>query len=146
MLDKVLTFVVGLIGGIAVGLQSPIAGAMSQRIGGAASSLVVHVSGAIFSAILLLARNGENIGEWRGLPWYMLASGIFGLVLYLTLSHTLPRLGAGVALTLIIVGQLVMGLVIDQFGWFNTTARPIDLTRVVAVIFLLVGGYLMVRT
>lgn len=145
MVEKIVTFFIGILGGIAVGLQSPIAGGMSQQIGGAASSLIVHISGAVFSALLLVARGGENIGAWRSLPWYMLVSGVFGLILYLTLSHTLPRLGAGAALTLIILGQLLMGLLIDQFGWFNVTTRPVDLTRVVAVALLLAGGYLMTR-
>lgn len=145
MLEKVITFLVGLLGGVAVGLQSPLAGAMSQQVGGAASSLIVHVSGAVFSAVLLAARGGENISALSSLPWYMFASGVFGVILYLSLSSTLPRLGAGVALTLIIVGQLVVGLMIDHFGWFGVTVRSFDLTRAAALVFLLIGGYLMVR-
>jgi transporter family-2 protein len=145
MLEIILTLLIGLLGGVAVGIQGPIAGAMSQRVGGTASSFIVHVSGAILSGLLLLARGGEMIQNWRGLPWYMLGSGVFGLVLYLTLAHTLPRLGATTAVTLIIVGQLVMGMLIDQFGWFGVALRPIDGWRIAAVVLLLAGGYLMVR-
>jgi transporter family-2 protein len=145
MLEIVLTILIGLFGGVAVGIQGPIAGAMSQRVGGAASSFIVHASGAILSSLLLLARGGEMIHNWRTLPWYMLCSGAFGLVLYLTLAHTLPRLGATTAVTLIIVGQLMMGMLIDQFGWFGVSIRPIDGWRVAAVALLLAGGYLMVR-
>lgn len=145
MLEIGLTILIGLIGGFAVGTQGPIAGAMSQRVGGTASSLVVHVSGAILSGLLLAARGGEMIQNWRTLPWYMLGSGVFGVVLYLTLSHTLPRLGATTAVMLIIVGQLSMGLLIDHFGWFGVSVRPIETMRIVAAILLLAGGYLMVR-
>ena len=145
MLEILLTILIGLLGGVAVGIQGPIAGAMSQRVGGAASSFIVHVSGAILSGLLLIARGGEMIQNWRTLPWYMLCSGAFGLVLYLTLAHTLPRLGATTAVTLIIVGQLMMGMLIDQFGWFGVSIRPIDGWRVAAVALLLAGGYLMVR-
>ncbi|GAB4420260.1 MAG: DMT family transporter [Anaerolineae bacterium] len=145
MLEIVLTILIGLLGGVSVGLQGPIAGAMSQRVGSSASSFIVHISGAILSGLLLAARGGETIQNWRGLPWYMLGSGVFGLILYLTLTHTLPRLGATTAVTLIIVGQLVMGMLIDQFGWFGVALRPIDGWRVVAVVLLLAGGYLMVR-
>lgn len=139
------TILIGVLGGIAVGIQSPIAGAMGQRVGGAAGSLIVHVSGAVLSALLLVARGGENIREWRVLPWYMLASGAFGLILYLTINHTLPRAGAAVSITLIIVGQLVVGLVVDHFGWLGVPTRPVDAARVVAVLLLLAGGYLMAR-
>lgn len=145
MLQTVLTIFIGLLGGFAVGIQGPIAGAMGQRVGGLGSSFIVHVSGAILSGLLLAARGGEMIQNWRGLPWYMLGSGGFGVVLYLTLMHTLPRLGATTAIALIIVGQLAMGMLIDQFGWFGVPARPIDGWRVAAVVLLLAGGYLMVR-
>lgn len=145
MFEIILTILIGLLGGIAVGVQGPIAGAMSQRVGGTGSSFVVHVSGAILSGLLLVIRGGEAIQNWRTLPWYMLGSGVFGLILYLTLTHTLPRLGATTAVALIIVGQLVMGMLIDQFGWFGVALRPIDGWRVAAAALLLAGGYLMVR-
>lgn len=144
-MQQLFTIIIGVLGGIAVGIQSPIAGAMGQRVGGAAGSLIVHVSGAVLSGLLLFARGGENIREWRVLPWYMLASGVFGLAVFLAINHTLPRLGAAVSITLIIVGQLTAGLIIDHFGWLGVTARPIDAARVAAVLFLLVGGYLMTR-
>ena len=102
---------IGLIGGIAVGIQAPVAGAMGSRVGGAAGSLIVHLGGLIASLLLLIARGGEQIHDWRSLPWYMLGCGAFGLVLYLSLSQTVPKLGAATAITLVIVGQLSAGLV-----------------------------------
>lgn len=144
MFETILTYIIGLIGGVAVGIQSPLAGKMGQQIGGAAGSFIVHISGAVLSLALLIARRGENIGDWRALPPYMFLLGAFGLILYLTLSHTLPRLGAGVAISLIILGQLGAGMVIDHFGWF-ATARPIDGTRLLAVVLLVAGAYLMAK-
>ena len=145
MLGTVLTLIIGLIGGISVGIQSAIAGGMGQRVGGTAGSFIIHLSGAVISGVLLLTRGGEGIGEWRSLPWYMLGSGAFGVILYYTLTHTLPRLGAGAAVTLILVGELLTGLLIDQFGWLGVPVRQIDPTRIVAAVLLLVGGYLLVR-
>lgn len=136
---------IGLIGGIAVGTQAPIAGAMGQRIGGASSSLVVHLGGAVASLLLLIARRGEQIDEWRNLPWYMLGCGAFGLVLYLSLSHTIPRVGATAAIAMLIVGQLLAGVVIDHYGAFGIAVRELDLNRIIAIVLLLAGAYLMVR-
>ena len=136
---------IGLLGGVAVGLQSPLAGAIGKRVGGTASSFIIHLSGAIFSGVLLLLEGGENIRAWNKLPWYMLSAGIFGLILYQTINVTLPRLGSTMMITLIIVGQLVVGVIIDQFGLFGVTMRPIDLTRILGVIALLISGYLIAR-
>jgi bacterial/archaeal transporter family-2 protein len=145
VLEWVLLLVIGLLGGVAVGLQSPIAGAMSARVGGAASSFIVHLSGAIISGLLLLLRGGENITQWRTLSWYMLGSGAFGVVLYLTLSYTLPRAGATIAVLCIIVGQLVTGIAIDTFGLFGVVPRPLDGVRLLGLAMVLGGTYLIVR-
>jgi transporter family-2 protein len=146
MWETLVTVVTGLIGGIAVGLQSPLSGYMGRRVGGLGSSFIIHTSGALISGLLLLFRGGENIGAWRTLPWYIiLASGGFGVILYMTLTVTLPKLGAATAMTLIVVGQLTLGLLIDHFGWFEATVRPIEPIRVFAAGLLLVGAYLMTR-
>jgi transporter family-2 protein len=145
MLSILLTVLVGILGGIAVGMQGPIVSQMSQRIGSAAGTFVVHVSGAFLSGLLLLARGGENIQNWRSLSWYMAGSGFFGVVLYLTLNHTMPRLGATTALALIIIGQLAMGILIDHFGLFGVAVRPIDAARIIGAVLLIAGGILIVR-
>jgi transporter family-2 protein len=145
MLSILLTVLIGILGGIAVGMQGPIVSQMSQRVGSAAGIFVVHVSGAFLSGLLLLARGGENIQNWRSLSWYMAGSGFFGVVLYLTLNHTMPRLGATTALALIIIGQLAMGILIDQFGLFGVAIRQIDTTRLIGAVLLIAGGILIVR-
>ena len=145
MLSILLTVLIGVLGGVAVGLQGPIAAQMSKRVGSAASSFVVHVSGAFLSGTLLLLRGGEDIRNWRSLSWYMLGSGLFGVILYLTINHTMPRLGATTALALIIIGQLAMGILIDHFGLFGTAIRQLDAWRIVGLAFLVVGGYFVIR-
>ncbi len=145
MVETIAVVLIGLLGGVAVGLLSPLSGVVSEQVGGAASSFIIHVGGAIVSGLLLLFRGGEKIENWRRLPWYMFGLGSLGVVLYVTLSYTIPRLGATSAVTLIVVGQLVMGLLLDSFGWFGLPIRPIEGTKVLAVGLLLFGSYLMLK-
>jgi transporter family-2 protein len=140
-----LVILIGLIGGVAVGIQSPIAGAMGQKVGGTASSFIIHLSGMIFSGILLFLSGGEKIREWRTLPWYMLGAGIFGLILYQTISVTLPRLGSTMMITLIIIGQLLVGVIIDHFGLLGVATRHMDVSRAIGIIVLFIGGYLIAK-
>jgi len=145
MIESLVIIMIGLLGGIAVGIQSPIAGAMAQRVGGTASSFVVHLSGAILSGMLLFLRGGEKIRDWQTLPWYMLIAGIWGVILYLTISVTLPRLGGTMVVTLIIIGQLLVGIVIDNFGWLSVPVHPISVARILGVGVLLAGAYLIAQ-
>ncbi|MGD0611332.1 MAG: DMT family transporter [Anaerolineales bacterium] len=140
-----LVILIGLIGGVAVGVQSVIAGDMGQRVGATASSFIIHMSGMILSGVLLVIRGGEKVQDWHTLPWYMLGAGIFGLILYQTINITLPRLGSTMMIALIIIGQLLTGIIIDHYGLLGVATRHIDLPRVIGVIALLIGGYLIAR-
>ena len=140
-----LVILIGLVGGVSVGMQTPIGGAMGQRVGGIASSFIIHLSGMILSGVYLFMRGGEKIRDWHTLPWYMLGAGIFGVILYQTINVTLPRLGGTMTTALIIVGQLLMGVAVDHFGLFGVAVRPIDLPRAIGVIILFVGSYLIVK-
>ena len=135
---------IGILGGVAVGLQGPIAGAMSQRVGGASSSLVIHVGGAVCSLILLLGRGGEQLRNWRTISWFMWGAGALGVLLYLTLSVTFPRLGAAMSITCIIVGQLLAGVILDHFGLAGI-ARPLGFSRALGVGVVLTGAWLIYR-
>jgi len=134
---------IGLVGGVAVGTQGPIGGVMTQRVGATAGSFIMHLSGLLFSVILLFARGGEKIREWNTLPWYMLAAGALGLVLYLTINVTQPRLGSLMMLVLIIIGQLLAGMLIDHFGLFGVPVRQADWVKVLGAVALLAGAYLV---
>ncbi len=145
MIPLLLTILVGLIGGVAVGLQSPIAGSMGQRIGGIGSSFIVHLSGMLFSGVLFMLQGAVRFRDIIGLPWYMLGCGTLGVVLFLTISYTLPRIGGAAMIALIIVGQLLIGIIIDNFGWFGVVIRPVSLVRIAGLLLLMAGGYLISR-
>lgn len=144
-MDFIILLLIGIVGGIAVGIQSPLAGLIGQKIGGAASSVIVHLSGLIFSILFLWLRGGERIQKVGSLPWYMFGVGIFGLILYQCITITLPRLGATSMLVMIIIGQIIAGLVLDTFGLLGMVQRPLDVTKIIGLLFLLGGAYLVVK-
>lgn len=145
MIELFFVIAFGMAGGIAVGTQAPIAAAMAQRVGGASGSFIVHIGGTVASLILLVFRGGEQIGQWRELPWYMLGCGALGAMLFLSFSYTIPRIGATGAIALLMVGQLLATMAIDHYGAFGVTVRLIDPSRMLAIVLLITGAYLIMR-
>ncbi|NLE52932.1 MAG: DMT family transporter [Chloroflexi bacterium] len=143
LLQILPVLLIGLLGGVAVGFQGPISGVMSARMGPVASSVIMHLSGFLASVVLLLALGGQELREWRTIPRPYFAAGALGLVLFISLSVTLPRIGAANATALLIGGQLVLALVIDQNGWFGMTPQPITASRVIGVALLFAAGYFL---
>jgi transporter family-2 protein len=76
-------------------------------------------------------------------PWWIWIGGIFGATYILMSVIVTPRLGAALMLASTIVGQLGAALVVDHFGWFGATVIPISWTRVLGVILLALGIWLI---
>ncbi|MEO8612875.1 MAG: DMT family transporter [Chloroflexota bacterium] len=141
----ILVIIVGLIGGVAVGLQGPMSGTISARLGPVASSFIIHLGGVIASGVVLILIGGEKISAWGELPKPFLFAGIFGLILYLTFSYTLPRVGATTAATLLILAQLIVAILIDHMGWLGVPQHPVNVSRVLGILLLLGGAFLASR-
>jgi transporter family-2 protein len=141
----VLIIAVGLIGGIAVGIQSPLASLMSQRLGTLESVFLVHIGGAIAALVPLLVLGGGRLGEWRSLPWYALTAGLFGVIVVSAISYTIPRVGIAAAITTVVAGQLLTSSLLDHFGLLGAAARPLDLPRLAGLGVVMLGVWLTVR-
>jgi transporter family-2 protein len=136
---------IGLISGVAVGLQSPLASMITQRLGMWESIFIIHIGGAFLVAIPLIFLRGGNLGDWRSLPWYALIAGSMGLVVVAGISFLIPRVGVAAAITLIIAGQLIISSVLDHFGLLGVQPRPMDVQRVIGLIVVFLGAWLAVR-
>lgn len=146
-MDSVFIIIlVGLAGGLAVGLQSPLASMLTQRLGFLESIFIVHIGGAIFSLLpLLILSGGGRLAQWRSAPWYALAAGFFGLVVIAAVSFTIPRVGVAAAITTVVAGQIIMSAVLDNFGWLGASVRPLDAPRLLGLAVVMLGVWLTVK-
>lgn len=140
-----LIIAIGLIGGIAVGLQSPMASMITQRLGIFESVFIIHMGGAMIALIPLLIYSGGKLTQWRSVPWYVLGAGIFGLVVIGAISYMIPRVGVAAAITTIVAGQLLVGTVLDHFGLLGAAQRSMDVPRAFGLAVVLVGVWLTVK-
>jgi len=55
-----------------------------------------------------------------------------------------PKLGAATTISLIVVGQMLLSLTMDHFGWLGLPVQPISLLRLTGA-GLLVLGVILIR-
>ena len=135
---------VGLLGGMAIGVQSPMSSMISQRLGVMESIFIVHVGGALAVSIPLLVF-GSRLGEWRSVPWYTLGAGAFGLMVIFSMSYMIPRIGVAGALITLLAGQLFVGSLLDHFGWLGAAQRVMDVPRMIGLGVVMLGVWLTVK-
>jgi len=141
----IIVIIVGLLGGIAVGLQGPLASMITQRIGVMESAFIIHLGGTIAALIFLTSVGGGRLGSWRTVPWYALGAGVLGLIVISAISYAIPRMGVATTVTLIVTGQLAVGAMLDHFGMLGAAVRPLELPRLIGLGVVFVGIWLMVR-
>lgn len=135
---------IGLLGGIAIGFQSPMASVISQRLGVLESVFIVHVGGALGALIPMLIF-GNRLTEWRSVPPFTLFAGLFGLVVIYAMSFMIPRIGVAGALITLLAGQLLVGSLLDHFGLLGAIHRPFDFTRAFGLSIVALGVWLTVK-
>jgi transporter family-2 protein len=143
-MSRFLVVVVAILGGLAGALQSQSLGVMEQRVGTLASTFVTYGGGGLAITILMLTFQGSRLGELRALPWWTFTAGIMGLVVVASLGVSVSRLGLGAGLTLFTGATLVLGALIEHFGWFGE-GRAIDAPRLMGIGLVVFGTWLVVR-
>jgi transporter family-2 protein len=134
------------VGGL-IALQAPINSQLGRAVGTFQGALVSFVLGTVVLVIIAAFAKGGfgTIGEARGLSWYYLTGGVLGAIYVTTVLVTVRSLGAGPVVAATIAGQLSASLVVDQLGILGVQKDPITATKVVGVLLLAAGVYLIVR-
>lgn len=146
-MDRGLAVVLTAIAGGLVALQAPINSTLGRAVGTFQAAFVSFVIGTLLLALIAgLAKGGfGQIGEARGLSWYHLTGGLLGAAYVTTVLVTVRSLGAGGAVAATIAGQLAISVVVDHFGLLGVAKQQVTLARVVGVVLLGLGTYLVVR-
>ena len=137
-----------VIGGALVAGQGAINGRMAQTVGHPLLAAVLSFSVGLTALIVLSVVSGQglsNLGQAVRAPWWAWLGGFLGAYLVATAAMAVPRIGAGAWVSGVIAGQLCAALIYDHFGAFGLERRPIDLSRLLAVGFLVSGVVLMRR-
>lgn len=140
-MNTALVFAVLAGAAVAIQVVANTIGMKSLGIGGlvGVSGLTTGVVG--FAVAFFLSRP-EFTG--RALT-FAVASGILGAFIVSAITLAAGQSGLAQTLSLVIASQLIVGLVIDRLGLFGPAAADIGLVKVLGIVFILVGGTLVVR-
>ena len=129
-----------------IALQAPINAGLGGRIGKVPAAAVSFTIGTlVLIAIALLFAGGfGKLGEARHLQWYYLLGGVLGAVYVTTALIAVKTLGAGGVTGATIAGQLAMSIMLDRLGVLGLAERGLTPGRIVGVILLAAGTFLVV--
>jgi transporter family-2 protein len=99
----------------------------------------------LLAGLLLLRLGSGSLSGWREVPWYGFLAGFVGVGIITAVAYTVPRIGVTSAITLMVTGQLLVGAIIDHFGWLGVSVNSMTPARGFGFGVLLLGTWLVVR-
>ena len=134
-----------IVAGVATSFQSAANGGLSSRTG-LGPALIINTSIVLLCAFVFFfgARSTGNFFP-VGVSWSFYIGGFCGFTIILAAAFVFPRIGAGPAAALMVLGQGGAALAIDHFGLFGFSRDPISASRIGGFILLMAGVALIKR-
>ena len=138
-------FGLGVLAGAMITIQSVLNSALGKRIEILGSVITATIVSLFILLISILIFPGS--ANFKRIPgadeWYLYMGGILGIAILAAPIFLIPRIGATSTLTAIVVGQLLLALILDHYGLFDFPKIEISPIRIVGILLLGIGAYLI---
>ena len=143
-MTNVFFALIAAVAGAATAVQAAANAGLASRIGLAAALVVNTLVVLAGTLVLYVARGPRGTFFVPGTPWSLYVGGLCGFLVILSLAFVFPRIGAAVAIALVVLGQGAAALAIDHFGLLGMPPAPVTLVRVLGLV-LVGGGVVLIR-
>ena len=137
-----MNYFISVFTGIILAIMISLNGQVSSISGNYASSVIIHLVG-LFGIILVLIFTKSKVRNLKGIPFYMFTGGLIGILTVLFTNASFVGLGVSLTVSLSLLGQLVTSLVIDHFGYFNMPVNKFDKKKILGLVIIIAGIYVM---
>ncbi|WP_144113264.1 DMT family transporter [Paraburkholderia sp. BCC1886] len=126
--------------------QSAINGRLGSTVGVLESAWLTFTLGALITFVIAFFTEGPHALTVFSVPRWQMTGAFFGVIYMLVIVFAMPRVGTAAATVAVISGQLLMSLLIDNFGWLGNTVIELGTRRYVAIALLGVALALIYRS
>ncbi len=137
-------FLFSLIAGAAMSLQGVMNTRLSDKMGLWEANVFVQGTAFVLSLLVVLLFGSGDFGAIRTVPKGYLLGGALGLVITVTVMLSIKGLDATVAISAILIAQLLVAAMIDGFGWLGQEKLTMNWRHYIGIAMML-GGVLLMK-
>lgn len=111
------------------------------------ASMISFVIGTVFLSIIVLVNGlplAPKLAVFTEQPAWIWLGGVCGVIALTTNIFIFPKIGSVETAIMPIIGMIITGMVIDNFGWFNSMVQPFGISRFFGVVLIFAGVFLAV--
>lgn len=114
-----------LVSGALISIMILINGSLTSNVGMYHAAVVIHAVGVVFAFVLCLCQR-ETIFKKRNVPFWSYLGGAVGVLTVLFNNYAFSYLSMTSIVALALFGQCAASNLIDSFGLFGMTKRPMS--------------------
>ena len=137
-------FIFAIISGGAMSIQGVMNTRLGEKIGVYESNLYVQGTAFLLSLIAVWILGKGNIKEITDVNKIYLFGGLLGLIITITVMKAVGALNPTVAISTILVSQLITAALIDAFGIMESEKIPFTWTNYLGIA-LMIGGVIIFK-
>ncbi len=127
------------IAGAAMSIQGVFNTRLSEKIGLYESNVFVQGTAFVLSLIAMFIIGSGNFREIVNAPKYSLLGGVLGLIITITVMLGISKLNPTLAISTILIVQLLVAALIDAFGLFGSEKLAFGISKYIGIA-LMIGG------
>lgn len=142
-----MAIILGILAGIGLPIQTGINTTLRKKVGSPYRASLVSFIVALVFLVLLLIVTGEGVaipfGRILKEPLWIWIGGICGVIFLTGNILLISKIGSVQTVVLPVLGQILMGLIVDNFGLFYAEQVKTTALRIFGALFV-IGGVLIV--
>ncbi len=146
MSNSILLIILAISAGAMIPFQSAMNTALGKNLQSPYfSALSVFIIAVISLAtyILITKQTVPNLQQFASAPKWSFLGGVLGGTYILLIVLLAPKLGIGNVTVMVLLGQILAAIIIDQFGLLGATMHTLNWQRITGLLLLIAGVYLV---
>ena len=143
-----LLLLIPLLVGMGVVIQSGANTQLSAILGNPFLAALISFLTGTLCLLLINIGLGTDTGLLRPehlarTQWWMWLGGLLGAFFITSVIFIAPIIGPTRLFGIIIATQLIFSVMVDHYGWLGFAAQPINLKKIIGVLLLIAGAFLV---
>ncbi|MGE7903539.1 DMT family transporter [Peribacillus sp. NPDC094092] len=136
---RIIFYLLALLAGAALSFEGAIYAELGKTIGQIETSFYNFFMGTVIMGLLWLFFGIGKLSYILEAPKWSLLGGVLGVIYLTSIVVSVPFVGVGITMVAVIIGQLVMSMIIEHFGWLGSKKTRINKEKIFAVISMIIA-------
>ena len=132
-------YIYAIVAGAIMSLQRVLNTRLGEKTGILEANAFVQGTAFILSLIVAVIFGKGDISALFKTEWYYLTGGILGVAITVTVMLSMGKLSPALAVSIILVSQLLVAAGIDFFGILGTDKAPFGWNKIIGLVILIIG-------